>query len=211
MRKAPHYIAIEGPLRVGKTKLAVALAKDIRGREILDSEANPHLEGFYRGRAGAAFRAQMHFLIGRYHQLSEADIERSHIPVVTDYLFEKDKLFAYLNLDDDEISIYNPYYKLFKSQLPVPDLTVYLKTTPELLRTRLAVGKAGLEARISDAYLEGAVQAYDHFFSRYKSADVLVVDADQTDILNNPDDLENLLAELSKPVTGTQFFLPLGS
>ena len=211
MRKAPHYIAIEGPLRVGKTKLAVALATHIRGREILDVEANPHLEGFYRGRAGAAFRAQMHFLFGRYDRLTDAQIERSHIPVVTDFLFEKDKLFAYLNLDDDEIAIYDPYYKLFKTQLPAPDLTVYLKTTPERLRTRLTEERAGLEARISDAYLEGAVQAYDHFFSRYKSADVLVVNTEQTDILNNRDDLQNLLDELSKPVTGTQFFLPLGS
>lgn len=211
MRKAPHYIAIEGPLRVGKTKLALALAKHIRGREVLDVEGNPHLEAFYRGRAGAAFRAQMHFLIGRYHKLTDAQIDRSHIPVVTDFLFEKDKLFAFLNLDDDEIAIYNPYYTLFKSKLPTPDLTVYLKTTPERLRARLADGKARLEARISDAYLEGAVQAYDHFFSRYKSADVLVVNTDQTDILNNKDDLENLLEELSKPVTGTQFFLPLGS
>ena len=211
MRKAPHYIAIDGPLRVGKTKLAVALARHIRGREVLESGGNPHLDAFYRGKAGAAFRAQMHFLIGRFGQISEADIQRSHVPVVADFLFEKDKLFAYLNLDDDEIAIYNRYYQHFKSKLPDPDLAVYLKASAAHLQARLATEKAGMEARISDAYLEGAVQAYDHFFSRYKSADVLVVDAAQTDIVNNPDDLRNLLEELSKPVTGTQFFLPLGS
>lgn len=211
MRKAPHYIAIDGPLRVGKTRLATALAGHLRGREILDETANPHLEGFYRGRAGAAFRAQMHFLIGRYRKLESARIGLSHVPVVTDFLFEKDKIFAYLNLDDDEIKIYNLYYKYFKSQLPVPDLTVYLKTSHEGLRLRLAEDRGGPEVRISDAYLEGAVQAYDHFFSRYRAADVLVVDTTQTDILASQAALDNLLEELSKPVTGTQFFLPLGT
>ena len=211
MRKAPHYIAIEGPLRVGKTHLARSLADHIHGREILDAKDNPYLESFYRGRQGAAFRAQMHFLFSRFRQLKDANIEGSHMPVVADYMFEKDKLFAYLNLEDDEIALYNSYYQFFKEQLPNPDLTVYLKTTPETIRERLASGQAGLEARISAAYLEGAVRAYDHFFNRYKSADVLVVDAAQADILNRPSDLKNLLAELSKPVTGTQFFLPLGS
>ncbi len=211
MRRAPHYIAIEGPLRVGKTRLATALAQHIRGRALLDPAPNPHLEAFYRGRAGAAFRAQMHFLIGRYSRLAEANVERAHLPVVSDYLFEKDKLFAYLNLDDDEISIYDDFYKHFKSRLPEPDLAVYLKAGPEHLRAQLAAGKPGFESGIADAYLQRAVRAFDHFFSRYKSADVLVVDAAQADIENSPDDLRNLLEELGKPVTGTQFFLPLGS
>lgn len=211
MRKAPHYIAIEGPLRVGKTRLARALADQIHGRKILDAKDNPYLEAFYRGRPGAALRAQMHFLFERFRQLKDADIERSHMPVVTDYMFEKDKLYAYLNLEDDEIALYNTYYQFLKEQLPNPDLTVYLKATPEVIRAHLASGRPGLEARISAAYLEGAVRAYDHFFSRYKLADVLVVDAGQADILNRPEDLKSLLAELSKPVTGTQFFLPLGS
>lgn len=211
MRKAPHYIAVEGPLRVGKKRLATALADHLRGRDILDDRENPHLEGFYLGRAGAAFRAQMHSLIGRYRKLSEAGIEQSHFPVVTDFLFEKDKLFAYLNLNDDEIAIYDAYYRLFKSLLPDPDLTVYLKATPERLRAQLSELRDDPDARVSDAYLEGTVQAYDHFFSRYQAADILVVDTDQTDILSNPEDLESLLEELTKPVTGTQFFLPLGS
>lgn len=211
MRKAPHYIAIEGPLRTGKTRLAQALADHMRGSKLLDATDNPHLENFYRGRPGAAFRAQMHFLIGRFRQLTEAGIGRSHVPVVTDYMFERDKLFAYLNLDDAEIAIYDGYYRHFKEQLPSPDLTVYLQAKPETLRARLAAGPAGLEAKVSDAYLDGAVRAYDHFFDRYKSADLLVVDAAQVDLVSRPDDLANLLAELSKPVTGTQFFLPLGA
>ncbi len=211
MRKAPHYIAIEGPLRVGKTKLAQALADHFHGRSILDLVDNPHLEGLYLGRPGAALRAQMQFLIGRYRQLAEAGIARSQMPVVTDYLFEKDKLHAYLNLNDDEIEVYDTYYQFFRRQLPDPDLTVYLKATPETLRARLTNERAGLESGIPGAYLESAVRAYDHFFERYKSADVLVVDTARTDIVNRPQDLRDLLEELARPVTGTQFFLPLGS
>lgn len=211
MKKAPHYIAIEGPFRVGKTKLARALAEHIRGREILDPASNPHLEGFYRGRPGAAFRAQMHFLVGRYRQLSEAGIEQARGPVVADFMIEKDKLYAYLNLDDGEVGIYDSYYRYFKDRLPVPDLTVYLKASAETLRNQLATDPGILEAKVSDAYLEGAVRAYDHFFDRYKAGDVLVVDSAQTDITNRPEDLRSLLEELTKPVTGTQFFLPLGT
>ena len=210
MRRAPHYIAVEGPLRVGKTKLAKALAAHIHGRTVLDVPDNPHIEGFLTGRSGAAFRAQMHFLIGRYEQLSGAAITRSQMPIVTDFLFEKDKVFACLNLDDDEMGVYDTYYSHFKRQLPDPDLTIYLKASAESLLERLSSERTGLEARISAAYLEGAVRAFDHFFSRYKAADILVVDTAETDIVQRPEDLEDLLRELSRPVSGTQFFLPLG-
>ncbi len=206
MTKSPHYIAIEGPLRVGKTKLAVALAERVHGRTILDEGTNPHLAGFYRGRPGAAFRTQMYYLSRRYRQCADAGINGSHLPIVADYLFERDKLFAYLNLDDDEISIYDPYYQHFKSQLPVPDFTVYMKAAPEVLRTRLA---SGPESRISDAYLEATVQAFDHFFARYKPSELLVVDAAETDIVNRPGDLQSLVEEVSRPVAGSQVLLPL--
>ena len=211
MRKAPHYIAIEGPPRVGKTKLATALAQYLRGNSILDSVDNPHLERFFQGHPGAAYLAQMQFLMGRYGQLSRSRIEESRLPVVADYLFEKDKLHAYLNLEDDEVEVYDSYYQLFKRQLPDPDLAVYLRATAETLHERLSAEGAGFESRLPGAYLESTVRAYDHFFERYKVADVLVVDTKRTDILNRPQDLGALLEELGRPVTGTQFFLPLGS
>jgi deoxyadenosine/deoxycytidine kinase len=208
---AARYIAIEGPLRVGKSSLARALAERIHARTILDTEANPFLEEFYKGGPGAGFRAQMWFLIERYRQLSEAGIELSHTPVVADYLFEKDKLFAYLNLGDAEVSVYDLYYQHFKECLPSPDLVIYLKATPEVLRDR--INRKGLpsEAKISNAYLQETVRAYEHFFSHYKSADVLVVDTTKVDFVHNKSDLEELLEELSQPVRGTQYFLPLGS
>lgn len=208
---AARYIAIEGPLRVGKSSLARALADRIRARTLLDTEQNPFLEEFYKGGPGAGFRAQMWFLIERYRQLSESAIEQSHSPVVADYLFEKDKLFAYLNLTDSEVSVYDLYYQHFKESLPVPDLVIYLKATPEVLRERINRKGLPAEAKISNAYLQETVRAYEHFFSHYKSSDVLVVDTTKVDFVHNKSDLEELLLELSQPVRGTQYFLPLGS
>ena len=206
MRKPTHYIAIEGPLRVGKSKLAAALAERLRGRTIFDEGSNPHLAGFYTGRPGAAFRTQMHFLLRRFRQCSEAGIEASQIPIVADYLFERDKIFAYLNLDDDEISIYDSYYRNFKRQLPVPGLTVYLKATPDLLRKRVSTGP---ESNVSDAYLEAMVRAFDHFFNKYDPSGLIVVDSTQTDIVGSPEDLQALVEEVSRPAIGSQALLPI--
>ena len=208
---AARYIAIEGPLRVGKSSLARALAERLRARTLLDGEDNPHLEGFYKNTPGAAFRAQMHFLMARYKQLSQSGLESSHTPVVADYLFEKDKLFAYLNLTDEEVSVYDAYYQWFKEQLPTPDLVIYLKASPEVLRERIARKNVKAEAKISNSYIQETVRAYEHFFQHFKASDVLVVDTTKVDFVQNESDLEELLKELSRPVHGTQFYLPLGT
>jgi len=206
-----HYIAIEGPLRVGKTSLARALADRIHARTVLDTEDNPFLESFYRGVKGSAFRTQMYFLLRRFQQLTAAGIERSHTAVVADYLFEKDKLFAYINLDDDEVELYDEYYRHFKERLPAPDLVVYLKATPAVLRERVARKNAPAELNIADEYLHEVVRAYDHFFAHFSAADVLVVDTSKVDFVHKTADLEELLNELTRPVRGTQYFLPLGT
>ena len=208
---AARYIAIEGPLRVGKSSLARALADRIHARTLLDTEENPFLEEFYKGGPGAGFRTQMWFLIERYRQLSESGIDQSHTPVVADYLFEKDKLFAYLNLADSEVAVYDLYYQHFKEALPSPDLVIYLQATPEVLRERITSKGLPAEAKISNDYLQETVRAYEHFFSHYKASDVLVVDTTKVDFVQNKADLEELLQELSQPVQGTQYFLPLGS
>lgn len=208
---AARYIAIEGPLRVGKSSLARALAERLRARTLLDGEDNPHLESFYKNTPGAAFRAQMHFLMARYKQLLQAGLDSSRTPVVADYLFEKDKLFAYLNLTDEEVSVYDGYYQWFKEQLPTPDLVIYLKASPEVLRERITRKNVAAEAKISSGYIQETVRAYEHFFQHFKAADVLVVDTTKVDFVQNPADLEELLRELSRPVHGTQFYLPLGT
>lgn len=206
-----RYIAIEGPLRVGKSSLARALAERIHARTVLDSEENPFLKDFYRGQHGSAFRAQMYFLVNRFQQLSAISSNQSQMPVVVDYLFEKDKLFAYINLNDDEVAVYDEYYRHFKEQLAPPDLVVYLKATPEVLRERIVRKNVVSEAQISDEYLTEVTRAYEHFFSHYKASDVLVVDTTQVDFVKKESDLNELLDELSRPVRGTQYFLPLGT
>ncbi len=211
MKRAPHYIAVEGPLRVGKSRLVGALADSLHATQLLDVTDNPHLGDFYRGRPSAAFRAQMHFLLERARRIQAAQVDASRTPIVADFMLEKDKLFACICLDDAELAIYENYYQYFKRQAPQPDLTVYLKATAGALRARLATEKDGMEARVSEVYLEGAVQAYDHFFQHYRGSDVVIVDTSNTNILESPEDLKSLLADLTKPVAGTQFFLPLES
>ena len=208
---AARYIAIEGPLRVGKTSLAHALAERLHARPLLDAEDNPFLGPFYRGEGGSAFRAQMYFLMSRYQRIHDADIPHSHTPIVADHLFEKDKLFAYINLNDEEAAVYDRYYRHFKEQLPTPDLVVYLKAPTRVLRERIERKNIADEAHIADEYIDEVVRAYEHFFAHYKASDVLVVDTSKSDFVHREQDLEELLDELSRPVQGTQYFLPLGS
>jgi len=207
----PHHIAIEGPLRVGKSSLARLVAERLRAQPLLDTEHNPFLKDFYEGRPGAAFRAQMSFLIQRFRQLKNASLAGSRSPLVADYLFEKDKIFAYISLGDEELGVYESYYELLKEQLPVPDLVIYLQATPEVLRRRIARKDIASEANISDEYLLEVVRAYEHFFSHYKASDLLVINTTELDFVERSRDLEELLRGLTQPVKGTQFFLPLGS
>ena len=145
------------------------------------------------------------------HLIRDADVPNAHTPIVADHLFEKDKLFAYINLNDEEVAIYDHYYRHFKGQLPTPDLVVYLKAPIHVLRERIGRKNIAEESHISDEYIDEVVRAYEHFFAHYKAADVLVVDTSKFDFVHKEEDLEELLEELSQPVQGTQYFLPLGS
>ena len=208
---APQQIIIEGPIRVGKTTLARLLADRLRARTLLDSEENPFLGDFYQERPGAAFRAQMWFLVQRFQQLRALGLENPHATVVTDYLFEKDKIFAYINLSDAELRLYDAYYEMLRGQVRPPDLVIYLQATPEVLRRRVARKNSPLEAEISLEYLEAVVKAYEHFFFHYKASRLLVINTSEIDFVANRNELEELLQRLTQPVVGTQYFLPLGS
>jgi deoxyadenosine/deoxycytidine kinase len=210
--ETPRFIAIEGPIRVGKTSLADSLAKRLHADRIRDVEDNPFLEAFYHDKPGAASLAQFHFLLQRFKQLGTLDrAARPERVIVSDYIFEKDKIFAYLNLNDVEIQLYNQYYELFAEQVPTPDLVIYLQAGPEALRKRIEKKNVRFEHRISDAYLEAVVNAYEHFFFHYKSSDLLVVETSEIDFVDRNEDLQELLRRLTQPVKGTQYFLPLGS
>lgn len=206
----PRYIAVEGPIRVGKSTLARVLAERLRGRLLADRTDNPHLADFYAEKPGAAFRTQMHFLLARYLQLRDLGLERDPRPLVCDYLFEKDRIFATLTLAAADLEVYERYFELLRPQLTTPDLVLYLQATPAVLRKRLRKKRAPGERDLSDAYLREVVEAYEHFFFNYKGSDLLVVNTSEIDFVERHDDLQELLRRLSEPVKGTQYFLPLG-
>src|SRR5512146_1826429 len=146
----PRYIAIEGPIRVGKSTLAPIIADRLHAQQIVEPDENPFLQPFYDGEPGAGFQAQFWFLVRRYEQLRVLDTNaHSRRAIVADYIFEKDKLFACLNLNDTELEVYNRYYDLFREQLPTPDLVIYLQATPEVLKKRVRKKKAPGEKQIS--------------------------------------------------------------
>jgi deoxyguanosine kinase len=208
--KAPRYIVVEGPIRVGKSTLAKALAERLHARRVFDCEDNPFLADFYDEKPGAAFRAQMHFLYERHRRLTETRSEDDAAPIVSDFLFEKDKIFAYINLDNEELKLYEKYFDLLAPSVPLPDLTIYLQAKPEVLRKRVSKKSDPAETAISPEYVEAVASAYEHFFFRYSASNLLVVDTSEIDFVERNQDLQELLRRLRQPVKGTQYFLPLG-
>jgi deoxyguanosine kinase len=207
----PRTIAIEGPIRVGKSTLAGFLADRLHARRVFDPEDNPFLTDFYKEKPGSAFRAQMYFLIERHRRMQEAQQGDAGATLVSDFLFEKDKIFAYINLDNEELKLYERYFEMFAGALKPPDLVIYLQATPEVLRARIAKKKSPAEKQISRAYLEEVVRAYEHFFFRYSASDLLVINTSEIDFVDRNADLQQLLHRLREPVKGTQYFLPLGT
>jgi len=210
--KLPRYIAVEGPIRVGKSSLARVLAERLHARRILDcDEENPFLADFYAEKAGAAFAAQMYFLNERYRRLHDAFASDAPGAVVADFIFEKDKIFACLNLGNEELKLYDRFFARFAAEAPQPELVIYLQATPEVLRERVAKKGAASESRISLAYIEEVARAYEHFFFRYSAANLLVVNTSEIDFVRRNADLQQLLQRLEEPVKGTQYFLSLGN
>lgn len=207
----PSFIAVDGPIRVGKSTLARVLAETLHARRIAEPEDNPFLDRFYKAEAGIGFQTQMWFLLERYEQMRREKEIGFETPVVADYLFEKDKLFAYINLSDAELSLYNRYYQQFREGVPAPDLVIYLQATPDVLKQRLKRKGVPGERAISEEYLKQVVDAYEHYFFHYTASDLLVVNTSDIDFVNNNRDLQLLLKRLSEPIKGTQYFLPLGA
>jgi deoxyguanosine kinase len=206
----PRYIVLEGPIRVGKSTLARALAERMHARRLFDCDDNPFLSDFYQEKPGSAFAAQMYFLYERHRRLMEAAVESDETPVVSDFLFEKDKIFAYINLNNEELKLYEKYFDMLAPSVPTPDLVIYLQATPGVLRKRVTKKADPVETEISSEYLEAVGNAYEHFFFRYSGSNLLVVDTSEIDFVERNEDLQELLRRLRQPVKGTQYFLPLG-
>lgn len=206
----PRFIAVEGPLGVGKAALARRLADELRARLLPDVRENPFLTDFYKRKRGAGFQAQLYFLIERFGKMRELDLASDgRVSVVSDFLFEKDRIYANQNLSDAELRLYEVYFEFFAEQVPTADLVIYLQAKVRDLEERVAGKKDSF--RISGQYLEEIVEAYEHFFFHYKGSNLLVIDTSEIDFIDRNEDLQKLLRRLRQPVRGTQYFLPLGS
>ena len=208
--KPPRHIVVEGPIRVGKSTLAKVLAERLHARRIFDCDDNPFLADFYDEKPGAAFLAQMYFLYERHRLLAGTSPEVDAAPIVSDFLFEKDKIFAYINLGDEELKLYERYFDMLAPSVPPADLVIYLQAKPDVLRKRVSKKGDPAETQISPEYVEAVANAYEHFFFRYSASNLLVVDTSEIDFVERNQDLQELLRRLHQPVKGTQYFLPLG-
>jgi len=211
--KIPRYIAIEGPIGVGKSSLAKILAQKYASRLVKEEvEGNPFLERFYENPRKYAFQTQLFFLLSRYRQQRElAQGDLFEAGVVCDYILAKDKIFALINLEDDEISLYESIYKLLVSTLPKPDLVIYLQARPEVLLSRVRKRGIAYERNISLDYLRTLSDAYNEYFFHYNETPLLVVNTSEIDFVESPRDLEHLVREVKSVKRGTQHYIPLGS
>ena len=211
--KTPRYIAIEGPIGVGKSSLAQILAQKYASRLVKEEVAgNPFLERFYENPRKFAFQTQLFFLLSRYRQqreLAQGDLFEGGL--VCDYILAKDKIFALINLEDDEISLYESIYKLLVSTLPKPDLVIYLQARPEVLLSRVRKRGIAYERNISLDYLRTLSDAYNEYFFHYNETPLLVVNTSEIDFVESPRDLEHLVREVKSVKRGTQHYIPLGS
>ena len=205
------YIAIEGVIGAGKTTLARMLAKKMNANLVLESyEDNPFLEKFYKNPRRYALHTQMYFLMSRYKQLLELrQDDLFHEFIVADYIFEKDKIFAYLNLADDELELYERMVSFIERNLKKPDLVIYLQSTVERLMFNINKRGRPAEKNMSETYISDLNEAYNYFFFRFKASRVMIVNATEIDFVNNENDFNELLAEILKPVHGNiEFYNP---
>jgi deoxyadenosine/deoxycytidine kinase len=203
-----QHIAIEGVPKSQKTKLAQVLASLIGGRVVLDRTENPYLKDFYDEKEGASFLTQLVFLVNRYHQqlrLSQRDLFEER--VICDYLFEKDKVFAYQTLSDDELVVYDRIFGILAERLPRPDLVVYLQISLPTLLKRIAKDGNPMEKSISEKYLGDLVEAFDYFFFNYQAAPLLVVKADELD-LTREEEIADIVAKVGQVKKGPLYYVP---
>ena len=208
-----NYIVVEGPLGVGKTSFAMLLAEKINGKAILEeTEGNPFLSSFYKDPKKFAFQTQLFFILRRFQkqeEINQIDIFRR--VVISDFLFDKDKIFARLNLDDREFSLYEQIFHLLKVRILKPNLVIFLQARTDILKERIKRRNRDYEKSINMKYLDQINQAFNEFFFHYTETPLLVIDASEIDFVNVPADLDNLIVEIEKMEKGTKYYVPLGS
>lgn len=202
----PKFIAIDGPIGVGKTTLVKRLAEELKGTPVLEPvDENPFLADFYKDRKRNSFKTQLFFLLSRYQQqLGFKNQERICFPIVCDYTFSKDQIFAKINLNDAEQELYQKVHSLLNSELPKPDIVVYLRAKPDVLLKRIRSRGHDYEKPISEEYLEDLMEAYNACFLNYNETPLLVVDTTYTDFLLHHDQYEILKKDILTHRQGTK-------
>ena len=208
-----NYIVIEGPLGVGKTSLALKLAQEINAETLLEeAEENPFLLKFYQDPKKYGFQTQIFFLLRRYQRSLEiAQMGLFRRTMISDYLFDKDRIFARANLDDNEFWLYEQLFRLLRKRIVPPDLAVFLQAKTDVLVERIKRRDRKYERSISFKYLEEINQAFNEFFFHYSDSPLLVVNASKIDFVNVPEDFEDLVAQIRRMKAGTQYYVPMSS
>jgi len=206
-----YYIAIEGVIGVGKTSLAKIISKKLSAKLLLEKpEENPFLDDFYRDTERYAFQTQIFFLLSRYRQqmeLKQADLFSKLI--VSDYMFQKDKLFASINLNEKEFSLYNNLYRLLEKNILKPDLVIYLQASVNRLMQNIKTRGRSYEKYIEPEYIESLIHVYNEFFFMYYDSPLLIINTEEIDFVNNENDLNDILKVINTPFEGTKYYKPV--
>ncbi len=206
-----YYIAIEGPIGVGKTSLAELLSKELGARLVLeDFEDNPFLPDFYNDPERFGFQTQLFFLLQRYRQQQDLrQVDMFQKLLITDYMFVKDRLFASLNLDDKEMHLYDTVASLLERNIIRPDLVIYLQADTDVLMKNIAKRGRNMERNVTWEYIDALNQVYTEYFFRYQDTPLVIINTDNIDFVENEEDLKEVIDYIRKPVSGTKFFNPV--
>ena len=208
-----NYIAIEGPIGVGKTSLAKLLSKRLSAKLILEKfEDNPFLSEFYNDPTRFAFQTQLFFLLQRYQQQQDIrQVDMFHNLLISDYMFIKDRLFASLNLDDKEMNLYDSIANMMERNVINPDLIIYLQADTASLMKNIDKRGRNFESNISYEYINKLNEIYTEYFFRYNHTPLVIINTNNIDFVHNPDDLDQVIQYIKQPVSGTKFFNPSSS
>ena len=206
-----YYIAIEGPIGVGKTSLAQLLSKELGARLVLeDFEDNPFLPDFYNDPERFGFQTQLFFLLQRYRQQQDLrQVDMFQKLLITDYMFVKDRLFASLNLGDKEMQLYDTVASLLERNIIRPDIVIYLQADTDVLMKNIEKRGRNMEKNVTWEYIDALNQVYTEYFFRYQDTPLVIINTNNIDFVENENDLEEVIDYIRQPVSGTKFFNPV--